>query len=74
MPDGTVHLTRDAFSNEETLARTLFHERLHVEQLRQGLPYPQSKSEALPYERAAYAAERRWWADHPLNPANQGDP
>lgn len=35
-PDGTVHLTRAAFRSEEELARTLEHERFHVEQLRGG--------------------------------------
>src|SRR5207245_24209 len=70
-PDGTVHLTRDAFRDEETLARTLYHERFHVDQLRRGLPYPRTDADAYPYEQAAYGAEEQWWASHPLNPANQ---
>jgi hypothetical protein len=72
LPDQTVHLTRDAFQDEQTLARTLFHERFHVDELRQGLPYPRNDAESAPYEDRAYDAEERWWADHPLNPANQG--
>jgi hypothetical protein len=73
-PDGTVHLTRDAFRDEETLARTLYHERFHVDQLRQGLRYPRTEAEAEPYERAAYSAEKNWWAAHPLNPVRQESP
>ncbi|GIF75257.1 hypothetical protein Asi02nite_47750 [Asanoa siamensis] len=66
-----VVLARDAFANEEEMARTLFHERHHVGQLRAGTPYPRSDLEAAAMERETYAAERRWWDSHPLNPANR---
>jgi hypothetical protein len=39
-PNGTVVLTRDAFRNEEQLARTLAHETFHVGQIRSGMGYP----------------------------------
>jgi hypothetical protein len=65
-----VHLARDAFANEEQLARTLYHERFHVEQLRGGMPYPTNDAEDEVFERAAYAAEDAWWSSHPLNPRN----
>ncbi|HET6215130.1 MAG TPA: nucleotidyl transferase AbiEii/AbiGii toxin family protein, partial [Micromonosporaceae bacterium] len=67
-PDQTISLTRDAFTNEVQLARTLAHERYHVDQLRSGVPYPTTKAEAVPWEREAYAYEEQWWRDHPLNP------
>ncbi|MEU6234449.1 DUF6531 domain-containing protein [Kitasatospora sp. NPDC047058] len=60
-PDQTVVLARDAFLNEETLARTLFHEKIHVEDIRRGLPYPKSQEEAEPWEDRAYAQEEEWW-------------
>src|ERR1700689_925830 len=42
-PDGSIILTRDAFLNEEQLARTLEHERFHsVEQIGAGMGYPQT--------------------------------
>ncbi len=73
-PDGSISLTRDAFRNEEQLARTLAHEHYHVEQIRNGLPYPQTKAEAVSWEREAYAYEQRWWDSHPLNPAHRSKP
>jgi hypothetical protein len=59
--DGTITLTRSAFANEEQLARTLFHERFHVDQIRSGMGYPTSPAAAGPWESAAYAAEEAWW-------------
>lgn len=61
-PDGTITLTRSAFTNEEQLARTLFHERFHVDQIRGGMGYPTSRAAAGPWEDAAVAAESSWWA------------
>ncbi|MGW4897033.1 hypothetical protein ACWEQL_32950, partial [Kitasatospora sp. NPDC004240] len=60
-PDQTVVLARDAFLNEETLARTLVHEKFHVEDIRKGHPYPKSEEEASPWEDRAYAYENEWW-------------
>ncbi|MEV7782429.1 hypothetical protein [Kitasatospora sp. NPDC088351] len=60
-PDQTVVLARDAFLNEETLARTLFHEKIHVDDIRRGIPYPKSQEEAEPWEDRAYAQEEEWW-------------
>ncbi|HEX7306793.1 RHS repeat-associated core domain-containing protein [Lentzea sp.] len=59
-----VTLRRDAFYNEETLARTLAHERHHVTQLREGWKYPRTKEEATPFEQDAYSYEYWWWATH----------
>lgn len=36
-PTETITLTRDAFRNEEQLARTLKHERFHVDHIRSGM-------------------------------------
>jgi uncharacterized protein YukE len=69
-PNQTINLSRTAFETEERLARTLFHERVHVEQLRSGLPYPRDVPAAKPFEDAAWRAELEWWATHPLNPAS----
>jgi uncharacterized protein YukE len=64
MPDHRITLARDAFTDEEQLARTLVHERFHVEELRHGLPYPMDRAAGLPYEARAYAHEERWWQEH----------
>lgn len=61
LSDGSVVLTRSAFTSEQELARTLFHERFHVEQLRSGLAYPCSIDEVDVFEDAAKAAEEEWW-------------
>ena len=60
-PNGTITLTRSAFANEEQLARTLYHERFHVDQIRSGMGYPTSRAAAGPWEDAAVAAENTWW-------------
>ncbi|MFF0151642.1 hypothetical protein [Micromonospora sp. NPDC005203] len=67
-PDGSVDLWRDAFRSEEDLARTLAHERFHVEELRRGLPYPKNSDEAVPFEDRAYAYEDEWWDSHSIRP------
>lgn len=61
-PNGAVTLTRSAFADEEQLARTLFHERFHVGQIRSGMGYPRSIREAAPWGDTADAAEEAWWA------------
>jgi hypothetical protein len=66
-----ISLTRDAFANEQEMARTLYHERFHVGQLRGGTPYPRTDAEVASMEREAHAAEQRWWDTHPLNPDNR---
>jgi hypothetical protein len=66
-PDQKIQLCRGAFENEEQLARTLAHERFHVEQLRSGMSYPKTQEAADPFERAAYDFEDQWWNNHPLN-------
>jgi hypothetical protein len=62
-----VILGRDAFIDEEQLARTLFHERYHVQQLRNGMPFPTGLDKSLSWERDAYRAEQEWWENHPFN-------
>ena len=66
-PDQKIQLCRGAFENEEQLARTLAHERFHVEQLRSGVSYPKTKEAAQPFENEAYDFEDQWWNNHPLN-------
>jgi hypothetical protein len=66
-PGQTVLLRRAAFRSEELLARTLAHERYHVEDLRQGGVFPKNAEEAQPWEDRAYAFEDEWWANHPRN-------
>jgi hypothetical protein len=66
-PDGTIHLSRAAFRSEEELARTLEHERFHVQQVRDGMPYPKRGENTDPWEAPAYAHEKQWWENHPLN-------
>lgn len=61
-PDGRITLTRSAFKNEEQLARTLAHERFHVDQIRSGAGYPDSYDAANAWEREAHAYENAWWA------------
>ena len=70
-PDGTIVLTRDAFISEEQLARTMAHERFHLEDLRSGLPVPHSPRKIREWERRAYAYEEEWWQEHKhlLDPA-----
>ncbi|MFF3439753.1 RHS repeat domain-containing protein [Streptosporangium sp. NPDC002721] len=69
-PTGVITLTPQAFADEITLAKTLAHERYHVDQVRRGEPYPKTEKEAIPWEDEAYAFEKLWWDHHPLNPKN----
>jgi hypothetical protein len=62
--DGKVTLTRDAFINEQQLARTLAHEHFHVEEIRSGMQVPHSPRKLRAWESRAYAYERQWWQDH----------
>lgn len=64
MPDGEIKLARDAFMDEEQLARTLAHERFHLDELRNGLPFPWTEEGRKAYEARAYAYEERWWQEH----------
>jgi hypothetical protein len=66
-PTGTVYLNRAAFRSEEELARTLEHERFHVQQLRNGERYPEPGENTDPWEQPAKAHERQWWENHPLS-------
>ena len=66
-PTGTVYLNRAAFRSEEELARTLEHERFHVQQIRNGERYPKPGENTDPWEAPAIAHERQWWESHPLN-------
>lgn len=66
--DQSVMLCRNAFHSEEDLARTLAHERFHVEELRAGRPYPRNRDEAIAFEDRAYAHEDQWWGNHPVRP------
>jgi hypothetical protein len=58
-------ISRTAFENEEQLARTIYHENWHVGQINQ---YGRYSSGAA----GAWDAERKWWSNHPLNPARPG--
>ncbi|MEV6302194.1 RHS repeat-associated core domain-containing protein [Actinoplanes sp. NPDC051861] len=60
-PDQKVTLTRAAFRDEEQLARTLAHERYHVDQLRAGMGYPKTYDEGNVWESTAIAYENTWW-------------
>ncbi|MEU7827460.1 LamG-like jellyroll fold domain-containing protein [Nonomuraea sp. NPDC049129] len=66
-PNQTVLLRRAAFRSEELLARTLAHERFHVEDIRGGGDFPKTLEEARPWEDRAYAFEDDWWDNHPRN-------
>lgn len=64
LPNGKVILTRDAFVDEEQLARTLAHERFHLDELRQGAPFPMTDAAREPWEARAKAFENQWWEQH----------
>jgi hypothetical protein len=64
MPDHRIKLARDAFMDEEQLARTLAHERFHLDELRKGLPFPWKDEAREAYETRAYAYEESWWQEH----------
>ncbi len=60
-PNGCVTLCRGAFESEEQLAKTLVHERVHVEDLRRGMPYPKTYNEGSAAEVRAEAIADAWW-------------
>jgi hypothetical protein len=64
LPDGQITLARDAFLDEEQLARTLAHERFHLDELRRGMEFPWEESARIAYEGRAYEYEERWWQEH----------
>jgi hypothetical protein len=63
MPDGQIKLARDAFMDEEQLARTLAHERFHLDELRKGMEFPWDEATRAAYEIRAYKYEERWWQE-----------
>ncbi|GLY06765.1 hypothetical protein [Actinoplanes sp. NBRC 101535] len=67
-PDGSITLLSSAFRSEETLARTLVHERFHRDDLAAGHPYPQTDADVPPFEDRAYAYEEYWWNNQPIRP------
>lgn len=60
-PKKVITFTRDAFRNEEQLARTIYHEQYHVNQIESGMGYPETRQEAGPWEQDAEQAEESWW-------------
>lgn len=60
-PNRQIYLARDAFKNDQVLARTLVHEMYHVDQLRAGARYPLEGENTDPWEAPAYAYEQQWW-------------
>ncbi|GAA1643102.1 WXG100 family type VII secretion target [Actinoplanes couchii] len=61
MPNGDIKLARDAFMDEEQPARTLAHERFHLDELRGGMDFPWKEADRAAYEVRAYAHEEQWW-------------
>lgn len=63
-----IELAPGAFVNEEQLARTLYHENMHVEQLaRNGWRYPPNQAGHDAWENEAHAGDKQWWDEHPNN-------
>jgi uncharacterized protein YukE len=62
--NGTVTLTRDAFIDEEQLARTLVHERFHVAEIWRGLRVPRDAVKLARWEKRAMDYEIEWWERH----------
>ena len=60
--NGAIKLYRDAFQSEKELAITLTHELYHVQQLRDGMPYPASYDAMSKWEMEAEAFAQQWWA------------
>lgn len=60
--NGCITLCRGAFESEEQLAKTLVHERVHVEDLRAGMPYPSTYDALSAAEVRAEAIANAWWA------------
>lgn len=57
--DGTIYLGPSAFADEETLVRTLAHERTHIYQQR--VWGPPGSDDVQTFEDAAYAIEDTFW-------------
>ncbi|GIE76259.1 hypothetical protein Aph02nite_22090 [Actinoplanes philippinensis] len=70
MPNGDIKLARDAFMSEEQLARTLAHERFHLDELRRGVAFPWKEADRAASEVRAFAYEEQWWQSkkHLLDP------
>ncbi|MER6363582.1 RHS repeat-associated core domain-containing protein [Kitasatospora sp. NPDC001527] len=60
-PNQQVTLYSPAFKNEEQLAKTLVHEKYHVDDLRGGMPYPSTYDAQHSFELAAEAHAVQWW-------------
>ena len=67
-----INLYRDAFYDNEQLAKTLAHERFHVDQIKRGARLPADEAEVDAWEREAYAYENEWWENHPENRSDDG--
>ncbi|MET0236094.1 MAG: hypothetical protein ABW224_15725 [Kibdelosporangium sp.] len=69
-----MRISPRAFVNEEQLARTLYHENVHVRQINEnGGRYPTDIDELERWEDEAWDEERRWWDAHTRNGRQQGD-
>jgi hypothetical protein len=60
-PNQTVTLCRDAFKNEVELAKTLVHERVHVEDIRAKMKYPDIYDPQSEAEARAERIAQEWW-------------
>lgn len=60
-PNQCVTPCRGGFESEEQLAKTLVHERVHVDDLRGGMPYPKGYDAESAAEIRAEAAANDWW-------------
>ena len=67
-PDGRIVLFSPGFCSEETLARTLIHEKFHHDELAAGLPFPPTKADADLWEARADAYEDEWWDNQEVRP------
>lgn len=66
-----MRIAPKAFTNEEELARTVYHENVHVDQIaRNGDNMPSSKTQHDMWEDQADDMEADWWDNHPKNPDN----
>lgn len=60
---GRIVLFPNAFINEEELVKTLVHEKVHVEQIKQYTADYVDENIAK-FEKEAYSVERNWWKEH----------
>jgi hypothetical protein len=72
-PSRLIELSPRAFENEEQLARTIYHENVHVGQINEFGRYARSAAEHDQWEQEAWEAERKWWKSHPLNAGGEGE-